>query len=263
MKTDEKCIICAGRDSGTGRPLLSAVVQMRGSIPLYWSQDPSPLNVKPMIQLQNFDPLCESTALHFDDLSSRYGNPAVVLNLVKSHERTPHESVLGDEFKRTVKLLNDKLRPPERAIVYHSFDFTYVFKRKGFECVVPELRPILDDCYQQTGLFVFNPYGRTAAKGGSSGACSTGKSGGVASTDGGVHVRLQRGLLRTNCIDCLDRTNAVQCIYGLLVLGAQLQELDLADTDEVDLDSSMAMEIMAMCAPCFSRDSTKDKNLCC
>lgn len=165
----EQIVQMSGRDSGTGRPLLSAVVQMRGSIPLYWSQDPSPLNVKPMIQLQNFDPLCESTALHFDDLSSRYGNPAVVLNLVKSHERTPHESVLGDEFKRTVKLLNDKLRPPERAIVYHSFDFTYVFKRKGFECVVPELRPILDDCYQQTGLFVFNPYGRTAAKGGSSG----------------------------------------------------------------------------------------------
>lgn len=225
---------CAGRDSGTGRPLLSAVVQMRGSIPLYWSQDPSPLNVKPMIQLQNFDPLCESTALHFDDLSDRYGNPAVVLNLVKSHERTPHESVLGDEFKRTIKLLNDKLRPPEKAIVYHSFDFTYVFKRKGFEYVVPELRPILDDCYRQTGLFVFNPHGRAATQ----------------SADGheGVHVRLQRGLLRTNCIDCLDRTNAVQCIYGLLVLGAQLKELDLSDTDEVDLDSSMALEIMAMCA---------------
>jgi phosphatidylinositol 3,5-bisphosphate 5-phosphatase len=207
---------------------------MRGSIPLYWSQDPSPLNVKPMIQLQNFDPLCESTAAHFDDLSERYGDPVVVLNLVKSHERTRHESVLGDEFKHTVKLLNDKLRPAEKAIVYHAFDFTYVFKRKGFEHVVPELRPILDQAYGLTGLFVFNPFGRAAAR--SKGAAAN------------IHVRLQRGLLRTNCIDCLDRTNAVQCIYGLHVLGAQLKELDLSDTYEVDLDSSMAMEIMAMCA---------------
>ena len=61
-------------------------------------------------------------------------------------------------------------------------------------------------------------------------------------------MRLQRGVLRTNCIDCLDRTNVVQCIFGLLVLGVQLRELDLSETDVVDPDSSMAMELMAMCA---------------
>jgi len=58
-------------------PALSAVVQMRGSIPLFWQQDPSPLTVKPRIQLQHFDPLYAATARHFADLQQRYGHPVV------------------------------------------------------------------------------------------------------------------------------------------------------------------------------------------
>ncbi|XLT05836.1 hypothetical protein HN51_044585 [Arachis hypogaea] len=33
---------------------------------------------------------------------------------------------------------------------------------------------------------------------------------------------LQAGVLRTNCIDCLDRTNVAQYAYGLTALGRQL-----------------------------------------
>lgn len=100
---------------------------MRGSVPLYWSQGKGIVNVKPEIQLQHFDPLYEATGLHFDDLSARYSNPIVVLNLVKKKgaERVPHESILGNEFKRAIMLLNSQ-RPPERAIDYIAWDFTQV-----------------------------------------------------------------------------------------------------------------------------------------
>ena len=114
---------CAGRKGGTERPLLSSIVQMRGSVPLYWSQAPGIVNVKPVIQLQHFDPLYEATGLHFDDLSERYANPVVVLNLVKKSEKVPHESLLGAEFKRAIMLLNAQ-RPPEKAIDYIAWDFT-------------------------------------------------------------------------------------------------------------------------------------------
>ena len=113
----------AGKDPRTGRPLLSSFVQMRGSVPLYWSQAPGPLSVKPEIQLQHFDPLYEATNLHFEDLSTRYSNPVVVLNLVKRKERTPHEGVLGEEFKRAVALLNGQ-RAAGKAIDYIAWDFT-------------------------------------------------------------------------------------------------------------------------------------------
>lgn len=266
------------------------MVQMRGSIPLYWFQEVTGplLSMKPSIKLPPLDPLYDSTTLHFDDLSERYGDPVVVLNLVKMHERVKQESVLGEEFRNAVQVLNEKMRDPKHAIVYHTFDFTYVFKRKGFEHVYPELKPLLDRAYRLTGVFVFNPHGRrhrygngaadgvaggtedlggdTAVRGGvirqslhwgtsanSHGPASVADSasavGRFARSD--VHLRLQKGLLRTNCIDCLDRTNVAQCIYGLQVLGVQLQELDLSDESEVDFGSSMAMEIMSMCATLF------------
>jgi len=43
-------------------------LQMRGSIPLYWVQDTasvSPINPKPAIQLQQYDPHYSATRLHF------------------------------------------------------------------------------------------------------------------------------------------------------------------------------------------------------
>lgn len=119
-----------------------------------------------------------------------------------------------------------------------------VSKRKGLDFLLPELRPILEHAYNATGVFVYNPLGRLKQEGG---ARDAGEPPERQSGDA-VHVRFQHGLLRANCIDCLDRTNVVQCIFGLLLLGVQLRELDLSDTADVDHDSSMAMEVMDMCA---------------
>lgn len=43
----------------------------------------------------------------------------------------------------------------------------------------------------------------------------------------------QRGVLRTNCIDCLDRTNVAQFAAGLLGLGRQLHALGISEVGEV------------------------------
>lgn len=44
----------------------------------------------------------------------------------------------------------------------------------------------------------------------------------------------QDGILRTNCIDCLDRTNVAQFAYGLVALGLQLYMLGVAESPEID-----------------------------
>lgn len=59
-------------------------------------------------------------------------------------------------------------------------------------------------------------------------------------------VQLQHGVLRTNCIDCLDRTNVAQFAYGLAAMGQQLHSLGLADTPVIDPQSSAARELMDM-----------------
>ena len=56
---------------------------MRGSIPLYWTQNSLQRRLKPDIQLQRHDPLYKATRLHFGDLEGRYGQPLVALNLLQ------------------------------------------------------------------------------------------------------------------------------------------------------------------------------------
>ncbi len=36
-------------------------------------------------------------------------------------------------------------------------------------------------------------------------------------------TKQQNGVLRTNCMDCLDRTNVVQSTFGRAILGEQLR----------------------------------------
>lgn len=59
----------------------------------------------------------------------------------------------------------------------------------------------------------------------------------------------QKGVLRTNCIDCLDRTNVAQYAYGLAALGLQLHALGFIDMPQIDLDSTLADDLMR----CYER----------
>lgn len=58
--------------------------------------------------------------------------------------------------------------------------------------------------------------------------------------------KYQKGVLRTNCIDCLDRTNVAQFTYGLAALGSQLHALGLTGNATVDLDSPLADDLMSL-----------------
>ena len=55
---------------------------------------------------------------------------------------------------------------------------------------------------------------------------------------------MQQGVLRTNCIDCLDRTNVAQFALGLHALGLQLQALGVAEDPDLDTRSGIAVELM-------------------
>jgi hypothetical protein len=54
----------------------------------------------------------------------------------------------------------------------------------------------------------------------------------------------QSGVLRTNCIDCLDRTNVAQYAYGLVALGHQLHALGYMESPSIDLDNPLAEDLM-------------------
>lgn len=50
-------------------------------------------------------------------------------------------------------------------------------------------------------------------------------------------ISLQNGVARINCVDCLDRTNAAQFVFGKRALGHQLYALGVVDNPVLEFDS--------------------------
>ncbi|PSC75191.1 phosphoinositide phosphatase SAC1 [Micractinium conductrix] len=234
-------VVEAGVDWKSGQPLLSSVVQVRGSIPLPWAQRPDSSVYRPEIVLHRFDPLYAATRRHFDQLREQYGEPVCVLDLVKRVERRPRESVLGCEYAAAVRFLNQRVPPDQQRVQYTAFDLSHHAKAARSH-LLSDLQRLQEPVLQSTGIFASG-----GARGGSGGSGPPGSAGA-----GGAPAaqRTQHGVLRTNCIDSLDRTNVAQFTYGMLALGQQLHALGIAESAWLDPASSMARHLMDLWEHC-------------
>lgn len=61
-----------GNSVGGGHGVFSSYLQMRGSIPVYWSQESSVTIPKPPIVLNRVDPTYRATQIHFEHLFQRW-----------------------------------------------------------------------------------------------------------------------------------------------------------------------------------------------
>ncbi|KAL7276473.1 phosphatidylinositol-3,5-bisphosphate 5-phosphatase [Rhizina undulata] len=193
-------------------PHYTSYVQHRGSIPLFWTQKNDAATPKPPVEMNLVDPFFSAAALHFDDLFQRYGAPVMVLNLVKSKERTPRESILLKEFTQAINYLNQFL-PKDKLIRYKAWDMSRASKSRDQD-VIETLEKFGEKVVNTTGFF----------------------HNGI-SADGSRTPRLQNGVCRTNCIDCLDRTNAAQFVIGKRALAHQLHALGIIPDTTLDYDT--------------------------
>ena len=191
-------------------PNYTSYVQHRGSIPLHWLQDTTGVSPKPDIHLSVADPFFSATALHFDDMFERYGTPIYVLNLIKQKERLPRETKLLNEYKNSIDYLNQFL-PNDRKILYRAWDMSRAQKSRDQD-VIGTLDTMADDVLPRTSFF---RNGDDAKSG----------------------LQLQTGVVRMNCVDCLDRTNAAQFVIGKKALGYQLQALGVVESPNIQFDS--------------------------
>lgn len=203
----------------------TSFVQMRGSIPGHWSQDISKMVPKPAISIDLNDPYAETSGKHFNELLKRYGSPIIILNLVKKREKKKHESFLSEEIKNSVKYLNQFL-PPQHVLQYNTFDMARINHKKEAN-VMNRLAFIANSAIMKTGIFQNkNPY-FTQKPNTIAGQVNH------ASNEG----RVQTGIIRTNCVDCLDRTNTAQFAIGKCALGYQLCALGLLASTKLEFDT--------------------------
>ncbi|KAF9156789.1 phosphatidylinositol-3,5-bisphosphate 5-phosphatase [Linnemannia schmuckeri] len=218
-----------GAGSLNANPNHTSFVQHRGSIPLYWVQDGTNMSPKPPIELNVVDPYFSAAALHFDDMFKRYGAPCIVLNLIKAKEKTPRESLLLKEFSECIEYLNQFL-PDGKKIWHIKWDMSRASKSPN-ENVISVLEIIAERTFAQTGFF-HSGYNQDSAK-------QQHKN--VIYGSG-----LQNGVVRTNCIDCLDRTNAAQFVIAKCALGHQLYSLGLIAEPVVPFDCDLVNMLTEM-----------------
>ncbi|XP_023722312.1 polyphosphoinositide phosphatase isoform X3 [Cryptotermes secundus] len=205
----------------------SSFVQLRGSVPSHWSQDISKMVPKPAISFDLSDPFCETAGEHFNQLLHRYGSPIIILNLVKKREKKKHESMLSEEFSTAVKYLNQFL-PPNHHIQYISFDMARMNKGKEAN-VMGRLAQIAYSAVCKTGIFQNQkPYHSQNPQ------SILGK---PLNGQHGIESRIQTGVIRVNCVDCLDRTNTAQFAIGKCTLGFQLCALGVLESPVLEFDS--------------------------
>lgn len=164
-------------------------LQLRGSIPLYFSQ--SPYAFKPVPVLHHSAEVNQlAFERHFREMSRRYGK----IQAVSLIDKLAGELKLGEQYERYTESFNKAGGIDGTPLQLEWFDFHNECRGMRFENVtrlVERLRGTLED------------YGYITVK-------------------NGTTLHKQTGIVRTNCMDCLDRTGVAQCAFGQWALERQL-----------------------------------------
>uniref|UniRef100_A0A8P4GQ48 SAC domain-containing protein n=1 Tax=Dicentrarchus labrax TaxID=13489 RepID=A0A8P4GQ48_DICLA len=165
----------------------ASFVQTRGSIPFYWSQRPN-LKYKPKPQISKTVNHLDGFQRHFDSQIILYGRQ-VILNLIN---QKGSEKPLELAFDKLVTGLGNGM------IKYIAFDFHKECSRMRWH----RLQILLDmvaEMQDELGYFLVD-------------------------ADGKVLLN-QEGTFRSNCMDCLDRTNVIQSLLARRSLQSQLRRM--------------------------------------
>ncbi|XP_045150372.1 synaptojanin-2 isoform X3 [Echinops telfairi] len=177
---------------------VSSFVQIRGSVPLFWEQPGLQVGSHHLRLNRGLEANAPAFDRHMVLLKEQYGKQ-VVVNLLGSRGG---EDVLNRAFK---KLLWASCHGADTPMI--NFDLRQFAKGGKLGRLEHLLRPQLKLHWEEFEVF---------ARGENVSPC------------------FQKGTLRTNCLDCLDRTNTVQCFIALEVLHLQLESLGLHSKPIVD-----------------------------
>ncbi|KAL0291662.1 UNVERIFIED_CONTAM: Phosphoinositide phosphatase SAC8 [Sesamum calycinum] len=175
---------------------ISSFLQVRGSIPLLWEQIVD-LSYKPRLNIIHHEQTSEVVERHFNDILQRYGG-CIAVDLTDKHG---DEGLLSMAYAEKMQKLVQKL-PNVR---YVSFDFHQVCGNGNFENIRLLYDQLAED-FEKQGYFLLDPEGKVLAE--------------------------QEGVVRSNCIDCLDRTNVTQSYLGQKSLNSQLQRVGAISSTE-------------------------------
>ncbi|KAI0786098.1 SacI homology domain-containing protein [Abortiporus biennis] len=185
-------------------------VQIRGSVPLFWAEVNN-LRYKPDVQIMEMKEAINATRKHFEKQNYHYGDQSLV-SLV-NHKG--HEKPVKEAYERYVTELN---LPNVR---YEYFDFHNECKNMRWDRISVLIDKVEPDLIKQ-GYFHLDA---TIEK----------------------PLKIQKGVIRTNCMDNLDRTNVAQAAMAKWTLNRQLHALKiLPENDTIDNYEDLSKDFREM-----------------
>lgn len=196
-------------------------VQTRGSVPVFWAEV-NDLKYTPKLQVREVETSVEAARKHFSEQIRIYGENYMV-NLVNQKGREENVKRAYEQLVRTLvtstsestdadELTSEKIHVLEPGLKQKEMDrlhyvyFDFHNETKGLKWHRAELlMGRLNDGLTQGGYF--------------RGVESPGAAGGQLDTRS-----TQTSVVRTNCMDCLDRTNVVQSMLGRWAVTRQLMD---------------------------------------
>ncbi|KAF8584507.1 hypothetical protein K439DRAFT_1646925 [Ramaria rubella] len=177
-------------------PSIFSFVQTRGSVPVFWAEINN-LRYKPDLQIMDLQNTILALRRHLEDQITNYGSQHIV-NLVR---QKGYEKPVKDAFERYINEIN----APE--VHYDYFDFHEECKKRNrIDLLINKIKgDLINKGYFHDGAPTTAPR------------------------------QLQTGVVRTNCMDNLDRTNVVQSAIAKWTLTQQLRaEGILLESETVD-----------------------------
>lgn len=188
--------------------VFASFVQTRGSLPLFWSSPTDIKTYRPRVRIGT-DPVAQARTLlaHLRDHLDRYSietenrkdqntTSVLVVNLI---DKKSDQGRLGKAFDAVLNAVLDVYNGTMTGVEHVWFDFHAEVKKGQWHKLVGLLEQA-EPTLQRQGYFLLD------------------------STTGTVEKK-QDGVIRTNCMDCLDRTNVVQGMFARYMLFCQLVDM--------------------------------------
>ena len=215
---NEEIIIFKDRENNIH---LASFDQIRGSIPLMWTQEPS-LNLNPQIRPRNdFDINAAVFKMHIEEVINNY-NSLCCINLV---DQKKDQKIIGDYYSNLIQNYKEKNKDKSNLVDFAWFDFHSECKKLKYENI--------KKLFKKNSVHkCLNTYGYTHIKIENNIMQNINPNEKIEEhllkNKALNFINIQKGVFRTNCIDSLDRSNVVQSTFARFFLFKTLFELKLA-----------------------------------
>ena len=214
---NEEIIIFKDRENNIH---LASFDQIRGSIPLMWTQEPS-LNLNPQIRPRNdFDINAAVFKMHIEEVINNY-NSLCCINLV---DQKKDQKIIGDYYSNLIQNYKEKNKDKSNLVDFAWFDFHSECKKLKYENI--------KKLFKKNSVHkCLNTYGYTHIKIENNIMQNINPNEKIEEhllkNKALNFINIQKGVFRTNCIDSLDRSNVVQSTFARFFLFKMLFELKL------------------------------------